>query len=265
MTVADQVHPWLRSSTLLHCAAEHLLCCIALQTHAAQTCMPVAHLQMQAATAVVHSSAHTSSTPVSSCPLLPQCQHCMQHAGSIAALSLLTIAWHVPPLLHHPLHGMFWGSRRDPEAAGSAPWSPHRCQRLEPLRQAQAGTFHPHMPQPMRLQQPSRGLVTKLTGDQALHEQVGFPVMIKATAGGGGRGMRLAKHKGEFLNLLRQAQQEADAAFGNNKVYLERYVQNPRHIEFQVRVPRRHGPAPCRSSCGGLPVGLARACLPGDA
>ena len=58
--------------------------------------------------------------------------------------------------------------------------------------------------------------------------------MIKATAGGGGRGMRLAKHKDEFLNLLRQAQQEADAAFGNNKVYLERYVQNPRHIEFQV-------------------------------
>ena len=46
--------------------------------------------------------------------------------------------------------------------------------------------------------------------------------------------MRLAKHRDEFLNLLRQAQQEADAAFGNNKVYLERYVQNPRHIEFQV-------------------------------
>lgn len=59
--------------------------------------------------------------------------------------------------------------------------------------------------------------------------------MIKATAGGGGRGMRLAKHEGEFINLLRQAQQEADAAFGNNKVYLERYVQNPRHIEFQAR------------------------------
>ena len=58
--------------------------------------------------------------------------------------------------------------------------------------------------------------------------------MIKATAGGGGRGMRLAKKREEFLNLLRQAQQEADAAFGNNKVYLERYVQNPRHIEFQV-------------------------------
>ena len=64
--------------------------------------------------------------------------------------------------------------------------------------------------------------------------QVGFPVMIKATAGGGGRGMRLAMHEGEFMKLLQQAQQEADAAFGNPDMYLERYVQNPRHIEFQV-------------------------------
>ena len=58
--------------------------------------------------------------------------------------------------------------------------------------------------------------------------------MIKATAGGGGRGMRLAMEEGEFMKLLGQAQQEAEAAFGNGAVYLERYVQNPRHIEFQV-------------------------------
>lgn len=64
--------------------------------------------------------------------------------------------------------------------------------------------------------------------------QIGFPIMIKATAGGGGRGMRLAKHKDEYLSLLRAATQEAQAAFGNGAVYLERYVQNPRHIEFQV-------------------------------
>ena len=64
--------------------------------------------------------------------------------------------------------------------------------------------------------------------------QVGFPVMIKATAGGGGKGMRLAHNEGEFLGLLRQAQQEAESAFGNKAVYLERYIQNPRHIEFQV-------------------------------
>ena len=67
--------------------------------------------------------------------------------------------------------------------------------------------------------------------------QVGFPVMIKATAGGGGRGMRLAMNEGEFMKLLQQAQQEADAAFGNPDMYLERYVQNPRHIEFQVHMP----------------------------
>lgn len=46
--------------------------------------------------------------------------------------------------------------------------------------------------------------------------------------------MRLAMHEGEFMKLLQQAQQEADAAFGNPDMYLERYVQNPRHIEFQV-------------------------------
>lgn len=70
--------------------------------------------------------------------------------------------------------------------------------------------------------------------DMCRDMQVGFPVMIKATAGGGGRGMRLAMVEGDFMKLLQQAQQEADAAFGNPDMYLERYVQNPRHIEFQV-------------------------------
>jgi acetyl-CoA carboxylase biotin carboxylase subunit len=69
---------------------------------------------------------------------------------------------------------------------------------------------------------------------------MGFPIMIKATAGGGGRGMRLAMHEGEYLSLLRAATQEAQAAFGNGAVYLERYVQNPRHIEFQV-LADKHG------------------------
>ena len=63
---------------------------------------------------------------------------------------------------------------------------------------------------------------------------MGFPIMIKATAGGGGKGMRLAQNEGEFVSLLRQAQNEAESAFGNKDVYLERYIQNPRHIEFQV-------------------------------
>ena len=132
------------------------------------------------------------------------------------------------------------------------------------LHKAQAGTLRQHKHRFMRLQQPSKGLVTVLRGHWALHEQVGFPVMIKATAGGGGRGMRLAKHKGEFLNLLRQAQQEADAAFGNNKVYLERYVQNPRHIEFQVRVQAAWCSTVLQQCCSALAFGLAYACSPGQ-
>lgn len=52
--------------------------------------------------------------------------------------------------------------------------------------------------------------------------------------------MRLARHKDEYLSLLRAATQEAEAAFGNGAVYLERYVENPRHIEFQV-LADKHG------------------------
>nr|ASZ00191.1 biotin carboxylase subunit 2 [Pelargonium cotyledonis] len=76
------------------------------------------------------------------------------------------------------------------------------------------------------LQSPEEGI--------QLAEEIGYPVMIKATAGGGGRGMRLAKEPDEFVKLLQQAKSEAGAAFGNDGVYLEKYIQNPRHIEFQV-------------------------------
>lgn len=173
----------------------------------------------------------------------------------------------------------------------------------------------------------SDGLVTSADEAVEVANKIGFPIMIKATAGGGGRGMRLAQvtaarrrrcraqaacaagrcrpirhcpaepprtvergcqrqadafrdsaHRltlpatpgprcplqteDEFLPLLKQAQTEAEAAFGNGNVYLERYVKNPRHIEFQVgrlastRWPRppglhqpppphRAGPPPC--------------------
>src|SRR5258708_7800720 len=63
---------------------------------------------------------------------------------------------------------------------------------------------------------------------------VGFPVIIKASAGGGGRGMRIIRSEAELPALLTAAQGEAAAAFGNGDLYMEKYVEHPRHIEFQV-------------------------------
>ena len=72
--------------------------------------------------------------------------------------------------------------------------------------------------------------------EQALEvaRTIGFPVMIKASAGGGGKGMRVAYDEGSFPKLLQGAQNEAEAAFGDNGVYLERCILRPRHVEFQV-------------------------------
>jgi acetyl-CoA carboxylase biotin carboxylase subunit len=69
---------------------------------------------------------------------------------------------------------------------------------------------------------------------------VGYPLMIKALAGGGGRGMRLVMNEGEFLNLFRRAYSEASKAFGDGRLYLERYVTNPHHIEVQI-IADSHG------------------------
>ncbi|TDX48239.1 acetyl-CoA carboxylase biotin carboxylase subunit [Orenia marismortui] len=65
-------------------------------------------------------------------------------------------------------------------------------------------------------------------------EEIGYPVIVKASFGGGGRGMRVANNKGELVKAIQTASSEAEAAFGNAEVYLEKYVQNPRHIEFQI-------------------------------
>ena len=72
--------------------------------------------------------------------------------------------------------------------------------------------------------------------DEALEwaRQVGFPVIVKASAGGGGRGMRIVRTEQELPTLFRQAQSEAAAAFGNGDLYMEKFVENPRHIEFQI-------------------------------
>src|SRR6201988_1263288 len=64
--------------------------------------------------------------------------------------------------------------------------------------------------------------------------QVGFPVIMKASAGGGGRGMRIVRSEEELPDLFRAAQSEAAGAFGNGDLYMEKFVENPRHIEFQV-------------------------------
>ncbi|MQA28579.1 MAG: acetyl-CoA carboxylase biotin carboxylase subunit [Luteitalea sp.] len=63
---------------------------------------------------------------------------------------------------------------------------------------------------------------------------IGFPVIVKATNGGGGRGMRVVRAAGELSNAVKTAQREAEAAFGVGDVYIEKYVESPRHIEFQI-------------------------------
>jgi acetyl-CoA carboxylase, biotin carboxylase subunit len=68
---------------------------------------------------------------------------------------------------------------------------------------------------------------------RTIHE-IGLPVMIKASAGGGGKGMRLVKEESEILNSVKAAKSEAKSAFGNDSVYVEKYIQSPHHIEFQI-------------------------------
>jgi acetyl-CoA carboxylase biotin carboxylase subunit len=74
----------------------------------------------------------------------------------------------------------------------------------------------------------------------AVAAQIGYPVIVKAVAGGGGRGMRVATDEEELRRSMATAQAEAESAFGNSGVYLERYLVNPRHIEVQV-LGDKHG------------------------
>jgi acetyl-CoA carboxylase biotin carboxylase subunit len=80
----------------------------------------------------------------------------------------------------------------------------------------------------------SAGLLTDESEARAIAHKIGYPTIIKATAGGGGRGMRLVKEESELSKLFAAAQGEAEAAFGNPGVYLEKFIQKPRHIEFQI-------------------------------
>jgi acetyl-CoA carboxylase, biotin carboxylase subunit len=80
----------------------------------------------------------------------------------------------------------------------------------------------------------SDGVLTTEEEAQTWAEQVGFPVILKAKAGGGGRGMRIVRQRDELLNLFHAASTEAANAFGNGELYMEKFIENPRHIEFQV-------------------------------
>jgi len=80
----------------------------------------------------------------------------------------------------------------------------------------------------------SEGVVRDLSEARQVAEQIGFPIMIKASAGGGGRGIRVAYDHSELDSELPRAQREAEAAFGDGGVYIERYIAQARHIEVQI-------------------------------
>jgi acetyl-CoA carboxylase, biotin carboxylase subunit len=80
----------------------------------------------------------------------------------------------------------------------------------------------------------SEGIIEDVAAAEAVARRVGLPVMVKASAGGGGKGIRIARDASELAAAVRQAQAEAEAAFGNGAVYVEKYIAAPRHIEIQV-------------------------------
>jgi hypothetical protein len=84
-----------------------------------------------------------------------------------------------------------------------------------------------------------RGLIEDLEEAIEVARQIGYPVIVKATAGGGGKGMRVANDEDELRKAIWQAQKEAETAFGNPGVYLEKYLEEPRHVEIQIIADKR--------------------------
>ncbi len=80
----------------------------------------------------------------------------------------------------------------------------------------------------------SNGVLKSDEDGKRLAHEIGFPVIIKASAGGGGKGMRVVWEEKDFENAFQMAKTEAESAFGNSDVYLEKFVENPRHVEIQV-------------------------------
>ena len=80
----------------------------------------------------------------------------------------------------------------------------------------------------------SDGIVENLEQGKEFAKEIGYPVIIKASAGGGGKGMRIVWEENDFQKAFQTAQTEAEAAFANSDVYLEKFIENPRHVEIQV-------------------------------
>jgi len=80
----------------------------------------------------------------------------------------------------------------------------------------------------------SEGIINSLEEAKKISSKIGYPILIKASAGGGGKGMKLVKNKNELDNALSLAKQEAKKYFGNDEVYIEKYFESPRHIEVQI-------------------------------
>ena len=84
----------------------------------------------------------------------------------------------------------------------------------------------------------SKGLLSSVEEAYEMAEEIGYPVIIKATAGGGGRGMRLVENKANLEKMFKAAQGEAEAAFGNDGLYMEKFIKKPRHVEIQILADR---------------------------
>ena len=78
------------------------------------------------------------------------------------------------------------------------------------------------------------GPIENFEAAKAFAQEAGFPLMIKATSGGGGKGMRIVHEEGELEDAFHRAKSEAEKSFGNSEVYIERYIDNPKHIEVQI-------------------------------
>ncbi len=84
----------------------------------------------------------------------------------------------------------------------------------------------------------SKGLLSNVDEAYKLANDIGYPVIIKATAGGGGRGMRLVENADNLEKMFKAAQGEAEAAFGNDGLYMEKFIKKPRHVEIQILADR---------------------------